>query len=69
MPYSVTSWVDWNLADTPQGQSLTAYVARLVSLRHSFATLQSQRFLHGDEIAPGVQDTAWFDERGQALSA
>jgi len=63
------SWVDWAQASAEEGRSLTAYVVRLMTLRHSFASLQSQRFLHGDEIAPGVRDISWYDERGEELSS
>ncbi|HZW20723.1 glycogen debranching protein GlgX [Noviherbaspirillum sp.] len=62
------SWVDWAQAHTEEGQSLIAYVVRLMTLRHSFASLQSQRFLHGEEIAPGLRDISWYDERGEELS-
>ncbi|HYD95898.1 MAG TPA: glycogen debranching protein GlgX [Noviherbaspirillum sp.] len=62
------SWVDWNAAQSPEGQALTDYVSRLLAIRHSFAALQSQRFLHGEELEPGVRDMAWFDERGEELS-
>ncbi|WP_136419119.1 glycogen debranching protein GlgX [Herbaspirillum sp. ST 5-3] len=62
------SWVDWKAAHTPEGQSLIDYVGRLAALRHSFALLQSRRFLHGQEVAPGVPDIAWFDEQGNGLS-
>ncbi|HJV87629.1 MAG TPA: glycogen debranching protein GlgX [Noviherbaspirillum sp.] len=62
------SWVDWTAARTPEGQALISYVGRLAALRHTFTALQSNAFLHGQEIAPGVKDIAWFDEQGQALS-
>ncbi|MDB5842247.1 MAG: glgX [Herminiimonas sp.] len=63
------SWVDWQAAATPAGQLLTAYVGRLTALRHEFEALQACRFLHGgEEIAPGIPDIAWFDERGEALT-
>ncbi|TCS39382.1 glycogen operon protein [Paucimonas lemoignei] len=62
------SWVDWNAAATPDGLLLTDFVARLGLLRHRLTTLQAQYFMHGEEVAPGVPDVAWFDERGQTLS-
>jgi isoamylase len=61
------SWVDWKLAQTDDGQSLITYVGRLLSLRHNFEALQSNRFLHGEEVEPGVRDVVWFDERGEEL--
>ncbi len=62
------SWVDWAAAHTPEGQALIDYVGRLAALRHEFTALQSHAFRHGQEIAPGVKDIAWFDEQGQGLS-
>jgi glycogen operon protein len=63
------SWIDWNLAASAEGGSLVGYVSRLIALRKRFEALQSGRYLHGAEIAPGIADIAWFDERGQALSS
>ncbi|MGZ5819101.1 MAG: glycogen debranching protein GlgX, partial [Burkholderiaceae bacterium] len=63
------SWVDWKLTETAEAQSLIDYVGRLIALRHSFSALQSQYFLHGEQVAPGILDIAWFDERGEALAA
>jgi glycogen operon protein len=63
------SWVDWKAAGTPEAQSLIAYVGRLTALRRQFEALQGGRYLHGDhEVAPGIADIAWFDERGDSLS-
>ncbi|WP_420473555.1 glycogen debranching protein GlgX [Noviherbaspirillum sp. ST9] len=61
------SWVDWNAAQSDDGRSLTAYVGRLLAVRHSFDALQSQRFQHGDEVGDGMRDLSWFDERGEEL--
>jgi isoamylase len=62
------SWVDWAAAESPEGQALTDYVGRLTAVRSTYTALQAGRFLHGGEIAPGVPDIAWFDERGESLS-
>ncbi|MGV3655102.1 MAG: glycogen debranching protein GlgX [Noviherbaspirillum sp.] len=62
------SWVDWKLADTPEGRTLTAWVSRLGMLRHAFVALQSQRFQHGTELAEGIPDISWYDERATSLS-
>lgn len=62
------SWVDWSLARTPQGQSLIAYVGRLLRIRHGFEALQSHRFLYGTEVETGIRDVVWLDERGEELS-
>jgi glycogen operon protein len=63
------SWVHWTQADTDSGQTLIDFVGRLAMLRRHFPALQSHHFLHGKEVAPGVLDIAWFDERGEALSS
>ena len=64
-----TSWLDWAQAETMDGQSLAAFVARLTELRHKHSILRCARFLHGqDEPSPGVLDIVWFDERGLILS-
>ena len=43
--------------------------ARLIALRRQHPLLRDTRFLRGDiEVLPGVNDVAWFDERGQALT-
>ena len=64
------SWVDWAPAATPEGEALTAFLARLIALRAELPVLRAKHFLHGrEEIAPGVLDIAWFGEDGQPLSA
>jgi glycogen operon protein len=63
------SWLDWKLAESPEGRALTAYVGRLVELRHRYPVLRGRHFLHGkDEPAPGVLDIQWFDTQGNAIS-
>jgi len=63
------SWFDWQLARGAEGRRLTAFVARLIALRHRHAVLRSPRFLHGqEELAPGVRDIAWFDASGEPVS-
>jgi glycogen operon protein len=63
------SWIDWSAAAAPEGRALTAYIGRLTAIRNAYTALQAGRFLHGDrEVAPGVPDIAWFDERGEALT-
>jgi len=63
------SWIDWTLADSERGKALIEFVSRLVRIRQAYPVLRSPRFLHGrHEIAPGVLDIDWFDERGSNLS-
>ena len=63
------SWFDWALAASPQGQALSAFTARLIALRKAHPLLRAGAFLYGqEEVAPGVLDIEWFDERGERLS-
>jgi isoamylase len=63
------SWFDWKLAAGAPGKALTAFTARLIALRKAHPLLRAGAFLYGqDEIAPGVLDIEWFDERGERLS-
>ena len=63
------SWLDWAQAQSPQGQALTAYVTRLLRIRHENPVLRCRHFLHGkEEPAPGILDIAWFDTHGEIIS-
>jgi isoamylase len=63
------SWLDWRLADSPDGRVLATFVQRMIALRHQHAVLRAPRFLHGqDELAPDIRDIAWFDAEGVPVS-
>jgi isoamylase len=63
------SWIDWSLADSAEGKALQAFTARLIALRRRYPIIHSRKFLYGQtELAPGLLDIAWFDERGLHLS-
>ncbi len=63
------SWLDWDQARKPAGEALSQFVARLVALRKRQRLLRPAKFLYGrEELAPGIHDIDWFDERGQTLS-
>jgi glycogen operon protein len=63
------SWLDWTLAATPQGEAMTAFVARAIALRREHPLLRQAHFLFGDrDVLPGVHDVDWFDEHGEPLS-
>ncbi|CAM2184468.1 limit dextrin alpha-1,6-glucohydrolase [Paraburkholderia sacchari] len=63
------SWLDWTLAATPQGEAMTAFVARAIALRRDHPLLRQTHFLFGDrDVLPGVHDVDWFDEHGAPLS-
>ena len=50
-----TSWLDWTQATEAEGAALTAFVERIIALRHRHAVLRAPRFLHGqDKLAPGI---------------
>ena len=64
-----TSWIDWSLLDGPDGQILSDFVAALAKARHDYPLLRCRSFLYGDrELAPGITDIAWFDEKAQTPS-
>lgn len=64
---NATSWYDWSLLRTEDGRSLASFVGRLMALRRQFPRPGS--FLHGEQqIADGIADIEWFDERGHRLS-
>lgn len=64
------SWVDWSLLDTPRWRNLAEFVSRLTAIRRQLPLLRPESFLHGEvEMAHGLLDIDWFDERGLHLSA
>jgi isoamylase len=63
------SWLDWKQAASPEGQALTAFVGRLLALRHAHPVLRCRHFMHGKEQpAPGIADISWFDQHGEPIS-
>jgi glycogen operon protein len=66
---SALSWFDWTLAASAEGEALTAFVARLVSLRAERPSLRQDRYVHG-QAAYGrdVNDIDWFGPDGQPLT-
>lgn len=64
-----TSWIDWSLLEGADGQILSDFVAALAKARHDYPLLRCRSFLYGDrELAPGITDIAWFDEKAQTPS-
>jgi glycogen operon protein len=47
---------------------LSDFVARLTALRRQYKTLRFDKFMGNAEIAPGVAQLDWWDERGLRLS-
>ena len=62
------SWLDWKQAASDQGQDLAHFVRRLILIRKHYPLVRSDAFLYGEEIAPGIRNIDWFDERGQPLT-
>ena len=63
------SWFDWGLLESQHGRKLTEFVGRLTAARRNYPLIRANRFLHGEvEVAPGILDIDWFDERGEHLS-
>jgi isoamylase len=62
------SWIDWDVARSPEGEAMTDFVARLIRLRKEHPVIRCKRFLYGDEILPGLRDIDWFDENGSTPS-
>jgi glycogen operon protein len=64
------SWLDWKQAASQEGEALTAFVTRLIQIRHDNPVLRCRHFLHGkDEPALGILDIAWFDTHGEIISS
>jgi len=62
------SWLDWTMKSSPRGASLYRFVAELIALRKEHRALQAHYFQHARiEVAPGIKDVFWFDERGIEL--
>ena len=62
------SWFDWEKANSPAGQTQIEFVRRLIQLRKRYSLLRSSRYLYGEEVAEGLPDIDWWDERGMPLS-
>ncbi|MBX6742888.1 MAG: glycogen debranching protein GlgX [Acetobacteraceae bacterium] len=64
-----TSWVDWERAATPEVRALYHFTSRLIALRHRLPPLRPPAFLHGGTVLrPGLNDIAWFDQHGHAMT-
>ncbi|MEM5471868.1 glycogen debranching protein GlgX [Hoeflea sp. AS60] len=63
------SWFDWKQLESEHGRKLTQFVAKLTAARKRYPLIRAGNFLHGEvEVAPGILDIDWFDERGEHLS-
>ncbi|MEO1017879.1 MAG: glycogen debranching protein GlgX, partial [Pseudomonadota bacterium] len=58
------SWLAWNELRS-EDHELTAFVEKLITLRHRHPVLRRARFIHGDETSPqGVKDVTWLAAEG-----
>lgn len=63
------SWFNWDQLESDAGQALSDFVARLTAVRRTYPLVRARSFLHGEvEVAEGVLDIDWFDERGVKLT-
>lgn len=63
------SWFDWTLPESEAGRLLLEFVSHLATLRKTYPTLRSERFLGTAEIGPDLEELSWWDERGVRLSS
>jgi glycogen operon protein len=62
------SWLDWEMAETPAGQEMLRFAAKLIALRQEHVALRSRHFLHGrSELAADIFDIAWFEASGEPV--
>lgn len=62
------SWFDWSRARSAEGETMIRFTERLIALRKRYPLLHSPSYLYGDEVAPGLPDIDWWDERGMRLA-
>jgi isoamylase len=63
------SWLDWTLAQSPAGQALQTFVARLAAIRKHHRLLQGSYFQHGRiDVTDTLSDIKWVDERGRQMT-
>ena len=63
------SWFDWQKLESDRGHAASDFVRRLTAIRRYYPLVRANRFLHGEvEVAPGILDIDWFDERGEHLT-
>jgi isoamylase len=63
------SWLDWSLAGSEAGRALTTFTARLIALRKEYSALRANYFMNGHtNFGGGLNDIAWFDEKGTPMT-
>jgi glycogen operon protein len=67
---SAISWFDWTQLESERGHALSDFVRRLTAIRRWYPLVRASHFLHGEvEVAPGILDIDWFDERAEHLTS
>lgn len=63
------SWFDWQAAESDPAEKMFRFVSRLIELRKTYPLLRGIHFQHARiDVAEGLKDIFWFDERGTELS-
>jgi glycogen operon protein len=64
------SWLDWQKADTEQGQQLTRFLTRVASCRRQHASLWQTRCYQDaqKEVLPSIPGITWFDIDGRPMA-
>jgi glycogen operon protein len=66
---NAVSWFDWTQLESERGHALSDFVRRLTAIRRWYPLVRAGHFLHGEvEVAPGILDIDWFDERAEHLT-
>ena len=66
---SAISWFDWSAADSVEGRAMTAFVARLIALRHDHPPFRANYFMKGAvDLGDSLADIGWFDETGALMT-
>jgi isoamylase len=61
------NWMDWSLLKSDRGKALSDFMGALAQARRRYATLRGAHYLGDGEVAPGIREQSWWDERGVEL--
>jgi glycogen operon protein len=60
------TWIDWEAA--AKDQDATAFVSRLIALRHKHLSLRGPHFFHGTPGPDGLKDISWLNPAGHEMT-